>query len=60
MDLKDYIRVYDDVLDKNICRNIIRIYKERENQAEYWDQEGRPSFNMVNITKEAEETQDHE
>jgi len=60
MDLKDYIRVYDDALDKNICRNIIRIYKEREDLAEYWDHEGRPSFSMVNITKEAEEAQDHE
>ena len=52
MDLKDYIKVYDDVLDPNVCRNAIKVATETE--AERWDQDGRPSFNMINITLEAE------
>ena len=45
MDLKDYIKVYDDVLDPNVCRNAIKVATETE--AERWDQDGRPSFNMI-------------
>ncbi len=58
MDLKDYIKVYDDVLDVNLCRNAIKIAEGTE--TERWDQDGRPSFNMINITLEAEKNNHHE
>ena len=54
MDIKHYIRVYENVLDPNLCRNIINLYKKEKEAVERWDNEGRPSFNMVNITLEAE------
>lgn len=55
MDLKHFIRVYDDVLDKNTCRNAIKAYHDEEPEAsQKWDHDGRPSFTTLNITLEAE------
>lgn len=58
MDLKDYIKVYDDVLTENVCRNAVKLAQKTE--TERWDQDGRPSFNMINITLEAEKNKNQE
>ena len=53
MDLKDYIKIYDDSLDTNICRNIIDLSKKVE--AQRVENKGYPQCEIFNITAAAEE-----
>ena len=48
MDLDKYIKVYDNALDVNLCRNILHSTKNVEMKR--WDRGGRPQFNEFNIT----------
>lgn len=51
-ELKDYIKVYDGVLDGKKCRQIIRTFDlDLENQ-ERIDRERRPTFTELNFTKQ--------
>jgi len=52
MDLKDYIKVYDNVLDENVIKNIMDM--QRDIDYEYWDRQGRPQFHQFNVTEYAE------
>lgn len=52
MDLEKYVRVYDNALDVNVCRNIISESKKIE--WERWDRDGRPQFDQFNVTEKAE------
>ena len=52
MDLKDYIKVYDNVLDENVIKNIMDM--QRDINYEYWDRHGRPQFHQFNVTEYAE------
>ena len=52
MDLDKYIKVYDNALDVNLCRNILSACKNVEMKR--WDRGGRPQFNEFNITEHAE------
>ena len=56
MDLDKYIKVYDNALDVNLCRNILHASKNVEMKR--WDRGGRPQFNEFNITDHAE-NKDH-
>jgi|TARA_A100001388_G_scaffold273326_1_gene255051 hypothetical protein len=56
MDLDKYIRVYDNALDINLCRNIL--LESKKVKMKRWDRSGRPQFNEFNITEYAEST-DH-
>lgn len=53
MDLKEYVRLYDGALDANLCRNIIEAAKN--SKTERWEREGRPQWNMFNVTVAAEQ-----
>jgi len=56
MDLDKYVRVYDNILDTNLCRNILASSKDIK--WERWDRGGRPQFDQFNMTAHAEST-DH-
>lgn len=51
MDLKDYIRVYPDSLDANVCKNILEAYK-KDTPINY--DQTMVKFDCVNITEEAD------
>lgn len=53
--IKDYIKIYDNALDSNICRNIVELAKNTE--MERWERQQRPQWNMFNVTEAAENQQ---
>lgn len=59
-ELKDYIRVYDNALDSNICKNIVKRFKDSPSLHERWEHDGKPQFTSFNITNyiEANEQDD--
>ena len=51
-ELKDYIKVYDGVVEEQFCKSIIRTFDlDIENQ-EYLDEDRRPAFTQLNITQQ--------
>lgn len=53
MDLKNFIRVYDDVLDDNLCKNIINEFDKVSNKV-VLDEE-KIKFSTINMTEQAEQ-----
>lgn len=53
MDPNFYIRTYDNVLDTNLCKNILELC--RDTDFERWDREGRPQFSQFNVTEYAQD-----
>ena len=53
-DLKDFIRVYDDVLDSNICKNAIKSFEENAEAHDRWENQFKPQFTQLNVTLLAE------
>ena len=49
--LPDFIKVYDDVVDKELCSKIIAKFEEDTELHEYHDREQRPTFTQLNITQ---------
>jgi len=47
--LVDYIKVYDNVVDEEFCKNVISTF--RVSDIEYFDRQQRPSFTEFNITQ---------
>jgi prolyl 4-hydroxylase len=58
MDLKNFIKVYDDVLDENLCRNIIYNFDKDSNKVLMDDPAIK--FAALNMTDLAENANDHE
>lgn len=54
MDLKDYIRVYEGILDENTCKNIIEQCNANPDQQYRWDNQYKPQYNVLNISYEAD------
>jgi len=54
MDLNDYIRVYDGVLDENTCKNAIETCNAKSDQQYRWDNQHKPQYNVLNISYEAD------
>ena len=52
--LKDFIRVYDNVLDPNVCKNAIKLFEENEEAQDRWEQSHKPQFTQMNVTLLAE------
>ena len=52
--LKDFIRVYDNVLDLNVCNNAIKLFEENEEAQDRWEQSHKPQFTQMNVTLLAE------
>ncbi|AMO42961.1 2OG-Fe(II) oxygenase [Cyanophage S-RIM50] len=48
-ELKDFIRVYDGVLEEGFCKTVIESFNSSD--FEYFDREQRPSFSELNISK---------
>ena len=53
-DLKDFIRVYDDVLDSNLCKNAIKCFEENAEAHDRWENQFKPQFTQLNVTLLAE------
>lgn len=50
-ELKDYIRVYDGVFDKEFCRSVITQFESDSEYHEILDRDKRPSFTEMNISQ---------
>ncbi|UNH61263.1 2OG-Fe(II) oxygenase superfamily protein [Synechococcus phage S-SZBM1] len=55
MDLNNFVKVYDNALDTNVCRNILDLSKKETLQRV--SNKGYPQFSTFNITVAAEEKQ---
>lgn len=53
MELKNYVKVYDNALDANVCRNIIDLIKKAK--IDRVENKGYPQCDMFNITSAAED-----
>lgn len=60
MDLKYFIRTYDDILDENVCKNMIELFNKDVEHHDRWDRDGRPQFTQVNVTQRAEGDKEHD
>lgn len=49
--LTDYIKIYDDICDKELCDEIIELFKSQEEHQEYIDRSQRPTFTEMNISQ---------
>ena len=49
--LTDYIKVYDDVMDKTLCGQIIKQFELDAEHHKYTDREKRPTFTEMNISE---------
>tara|TARA_B100000287_G_scaffold399814_1_gene418469 strand:+ start:1524 stop:2087 length:564 start_codon:yes stop_codon:yes gene_type:complete len=54
MELKDFIKVYDDVLDLNLCRNAIDLFEHDTEVVTRQEVKDFCQFSMLNITEETE------
>lgn len=50
----DFIKIYDDVVDKSICNDIISIFEEHPAQQKDVDNDARPKFTELNFTSNTE------
>ena len=49
--LKEFIKVYDDVLDPNICQNLIELFEKSSDKQERIENNKKPNFTQFNFTK---------
>ena len=49
--LVDYIKVYDDICDKELCDDIIKSFNSSEDHHKYIDRSQRPTFTEMNISE---------
>ena len=47
--LKDFIKVYDGVLDDNLCKHVIKEFEESEAYHDRWDRQKSPQFTQLNV-----------
>ena len=60
MNLKDYVKVYDNVLDKKYCKQIVQLFNENEHPHERFENNHRPQFTQVRMTKHYCEHEAHQ
>ena len=48
--LNEFVRVYDDVLSKESCETLIKIFDDNSDKHERLDQKKKPSFTQFNLT----------
>jgi prolyl 4-hydroxylase len=51
LELNDLIQVYDDVLEKNQCEELINFYEKNSTNQERVDNSGVPTFTQLNLTE---------
>jgi len=49
--LTDYIKVYDDICDKEICNRIVNLFESQEEHHTHIDRLKRPTFTEMNISQ---------
>ena len=49
--LIDYIKVYDDICDKETCNQIVELFESQEEHHSYIDRLKRPTFTEMNISQ---------
>ena len=54
----DFIRVYDDVLDADVCDTLIHIFDTNKDKHERLDEQKKPSFTQYNLTQNSEDYKD--
>ena len=54
----DFIRVYDDVLDADVCDALIHIFDTNKDKHERLDEQKKPSFTQYNLTQNSEDYKD--
>ena len=52
--LNEFVRVYDDVLNKETCEKLIKIFDDNSDKHERLDQQKKPSFTQFNLTANSE------
>ena len=50
-ELNDLIKIYDNVLSKEICEKLISFYEENSDKHEVIDNDGYPTFTQLNLTE---------
>ena len=56
VDLDDLIHVYDDVLESDTCKLLIEFFDQSLDHHEILEQEGKPNFTQINLTKQSNST----
>lgn len=51
VDLKHFIKIYENALEPNICDTLISIFDKNKNMHERFDQHGYPNFTQFNLTR---------
>ena len=49
--LKDYIKIYDNICDKELCDEIVQLFESQEEHHVYIDRLKRPTFAEMNISQ---------
>ena len=49
--LKDYIKIYDNICDKELCDEIVQLFESQEEHHVYIDRLKRPTFTEMNISQ---------
>lgn len=58
--LTDYIKIYEDGIDKELCEDLVDFYENHESLTERFDNNGYPSFTRLNLTHIAGSGELHE
>ena len=56
--LSSLIRIYDNSLDPKMCEHIIGIFEDNQNYWERFDNNRKPNFTQLNLTKLSEQSED--
>lgn len=51
VDILDFIHVYEEGLEPNICQFLINLFEENVDKHERYDNEGKPNFTQFNLTE---------
>ena len=56
MELREYIKVYDDIVDPNVCKNAIELFSKDASVVRL----EKPQMSSLNITVRSEKDKDHD
>ena len=59
MELRKFIKTYDDALPEQVCKHAIKLFNQQED-LENWDRDGCPQFTQFNITEFLDKQEDQE
>ena len=56
MELREFIKVYDDIVDPNVCRNAIELFNKDDSVVRL----EKPQMSSLNMTIRSEKDKDHD